>query len=94
MYVHVQILPGNTHAFLYTPKPIKKATLLHTLYLYTPSLPAPPEVLKLFLLSPRLRVQLQNLTYKYGLQDIFSSQVYPAALTLGQHKTEEPDNRK
>lgn len=59
MYIHVQILPGYTHSLLYTLKPIKKPP-----YLNTPSL---PEVLRLFVLSLCLHVQLQNLTYKYDL---------------------------
>lgn len=68
MYVHVQILPGNTHAFLYTMKPIKSHS--GTLYLNTPSLRAPPVVLKL-VLSLHLHIQLQNRTDKYEPSDFF-----------------------
>lgn len=35
MYVHVQILPGNTHAFLYTLKPIKSHSSTHIMPKHT-----------------------------------------------------------
>lgn len=83
MHVHVQILPRNTHALFPIYK--KKPPYLHTSYLNTPSLPAPPEVLT-FVRSLCLQVKLKkNLSYKYlWLSLLFSSKVYSVALMLVQ----------
>lgn len=49
MYVHVQILPGNTHALLQALKPINKPSYLHTWYENTLLRPVPPEDLVILL---------------------------------------------
>lgn len=101
--IHVQIHPGKTLTL--TLKPIKRS--FHTPHLkhlkqhhYLHHInTSKSEFLRLPVLSLCLREQLQNLNYKYGLRmeknaELLSREVFPVALTLGQHWNKEPNSKK